>query len=156
MVILDSDIIIDHLRQPKNTLSIYSRLVKSYAPNQIFISTISIQELFQGNSSLNATKLKDIVSFLNQHPHLPYTKPIAKLAGEINRDLTIPIGFADAAIAATAIVNDCHLLTLNTKHFAKIPHLKLLLVPLPPTSQTSPAVTADSTAIARAPISTTT
>ncbi len=49
----------------------------------------------------------------------------AKFAGGIIRDLSHPIGFADAAIAATAILNGFSLLTFNKKDFAGIKNLQL-------------------------------
>ncbi len=41
------------------------------------------------------------------------------------RDSKTPIQFADAAIAATAIINGAELYTLNKKDFEKIPGLLL-------------------------------
>lgn len=56
---------------------------------------------------------------------LPYDMKTAKFAGGIIRDLSHPIGFADAAIAATAILNGFSLLTFNKKDFAGIKNLQL-------------------------------
>lgn len=56
---------------------------------------------------------------------LNYTFQVAKLGGEIARDLKNPIEFADSAIAATAIANDLELCTLNAKHFKGIKGVKL-------------------------------
>jgi predicted nucleic acid-binding protein len=56
---------------------------------------------------------------------VPYTYETAKLAGEIARDLERPIELADAAIAATTIINRGELLTINKKDFAAIPLLQL-------------------------------
>ncbi|MFH1030818.1 MAG: PIN domain-containing protein [bacterium] len=49
-----------------------------------------------------------------------------QLAGEIARDLKSPIEFADAAIAATAILRGASFLTLNKKHFSGIRELELI------------------------------
>ena len=54
---------------------------------------------------------------------LPYTYEVAQLAGEIARDLEFPIELADAAIAATTILNGGTLLTLNKKDFSGIKEL---------------------------------
>jgi predicted nucleic acid-binding protein len=56
---------------------------------------------------------------------MPYNYEIAKLAGEIVRDNKNLVEFPDAAIAATALVNEAELLTLNKKHFAGIKGLEL-------------------------------
>mgnify|MGYP001602359360 FL=1 len=59
---------------------------------------------------------------------VPYTFEIAEQAGKIARDFLHPIEFADAAIAATAIVQGGKLLTLNQKHFIGIPELELIKI----------------------------
>jgi len=55
---------------------------------------------------------------------LSYFYKIAKLAGEIARDIGRPIDFPDSAIAATAIINGGELFTLNKKDFKDIVNLK--------------------------------
>ena len=57
---------------------------------------------------------------------LPHSYEIAKLAGEIARDLKRPIELADAAIAATAVINQASLFTLNEKDFQGIKPLEIL------------------------------
>lgn len=56
---------------------------------------------------------------------LPYTYEVARLAGEIARDMGRPIDFADAAIAATAIVQGASLFTLDKNDFEGVPDLNL-------------------------------
>jgi len=55
---------------------------------------------------------------------LPYTSEVAQLAGEIARDLRRSISFADAAIAATTIINGGELCTLDKKDFLGIEDLR--------------------------------
>lgn len=55
---------------------------------------------------------------------MPYTYEVAQLAGAIARDLKQSLEFADAAIAATAIVNGAVLATFNKRHFAGIEDLE--------------------------------
>ena len=124
MVIIDTNIVIDHLRNPHNTSSLM-KLVKQLPKEQISLSIISIQELYEGRSTLDSHKEEILLAVISPLTILPYTFEIAQLAGQIARDLIRPIEFADAAIAATAIINEADLLTLNTKDFMHIKDLQL-------------------------------
>lgn len=126
MVILDTNIIIDHLRRPKKTDSYLIKLVKKLPKEPLAISIITIQELYEGQSTKNEQKERDLLAVVSPLKILPYTYEIAQLAGEIARDLREAIEFADAAIAATAVVNDCEFYTLNKKDFSKIKDLELV------------------------------
>lgn len=124
MVILDTSILIDHLR----TTSPESILLKTFRnhPNQTFaISVVTIQELYEGQSTKDQAKENQLLSLLSLFEVLPYNYEVAQTAGKIARDQKQPIELADAAIAATTIIADAQLLTLNTKHFVSIPGLSL-------------------------------
>ena len=127
MVILDTNIIIDHLRQPDR--SILLSFLNRQPQSEIFISTITIQELYIGQSTKNPAKEEMLQNIVNPLHLIPLTFPIAKLAGILIRDTQKPLTFADAAIAATAITNHLPLLTLNSKDFTSIPDLKLCPLP---------------------------
>lgn len=121
MVILDTCIIIDHLR--KKTLSKLIAIAKTLPKEQLAISLITIQELYEGQSTLLPEKEKDLLATISPLKILPYTYEIAKLAGKIARDLPHNIEFADSAIGATCLSYQASLYTLNKKHFSKIPDL---------------------------------
>lgn len=123
MVILNTNIIIDHLRQSGDDASYLMKVLKKEGKRSLFISTISIQELFEGKSTSHKEKLRLMLSVLAPLSVLDYDIKIAELAGEIARDLNRPLGFADSAIAATCIFNKGNLLTINKKHFENIPEL---------------------------------
>lgn len=125
MVIVDTNVIIDHLRQRDQTTELM-KVAKKFSKQNLGLSTISIQELYEGKSTRDEEKEKYLLAILSSLKILPYTYEIAKLAGEIARDLNNQIELADAAIAATAIVNGAQLLTLNKKDFADIKSLELL------------------------------
>ncbi len=126
MVIIDTNIIIDHIRQPKTTESHFLKVIKNN-PKEIFaISVFSVQELYVGRSTKQIEIEQYLLSIINSLKILPYTYTVAKLAGEIDRDSEKTIQFPDAAIAATAIINDASLYTLNQKDFIDIPNLQLL------------------------------
>ncbi|MFH1713389.1 MAG: PIN domain-containing protein [Candidatus Jacksonbacteria bacterium] len=125
MVILDTNIIIDHLRQIGAKETAFIKIAQEITRENLAVSVITIQELYEGISTRNAKTeayLLDIASPLKIYP---YTYEIAQLAGEIARDFARPIEFADAAIAATAIVNGAILATLNRRHFVGVKNLEL-------------------------------
>src|SRR3990172_7032187 len=97
MVVLDTNIIIDHLRQPSND-SILSELSKKFSGEEMGISVISIQELYEGKSTINPTKESQMMAVISQLVVLPYDVDVARLAGKIVRDSKIIIDLADAAI----------------------------------------------------------
>ena len=125
MVILDTNVLIDHLRQDPSL----SRLIafsKKHPEELLGMSIISVQELYQGKSTLDENKENVLLATINSLQLLPYTYEVSELAGKIARDLVLPIEFADVAIAATAIMNGAKLYTLNPKHFENISDLQLI------------------------------
>lgn len=126
MVIIDTSIIIDQLRRPKGTKTELIKFIKLKSDQDLTISMISIQELFQGQSTKDQGRLQILLAIISPLRILPYTYEIAQAAGELVRDTEQPIQFADAAIAATAIVNNCQLLTFNKKDFVGIKNLSLV------------------------------
>jgi len=125
MVVLDTSIIIDHLRQPPEK----SKLIKMFkiSSEDCGLSLVSVQELYEGESTKKDEEERYLLSTLTQIEILPYTYDVAKLAGQIARDLGRPIDLADAAIAATAILNGAQLFTLNKKDFQGIKNLEFLV-----------------------------
>lgn len=126
MVVIDTNILIDYVRRPKSDDSLLVKLITVKDPQDLTISIITIQELYVGQSSKIEGKEQFFLKIIDSLIILPYEYEVARLAGEIMRDSENPIGFADAAIAATTIVNDAQLATLNTKDFQGIKNLELL------------------------------
>lgn len=121
MVILDTNIIIDHLRlQNKSKDSKLMVLVKDNPKEDIAISMVTVQELYEGLSTKDPQKEQFLLATVSPLKILPYTYEVAQLAGEIARDINHPIELADAAIAATTILNNSQLFTLNKDDFTGI------------------------------------
>ncbi|MFH1601483.1 MAG: PIN domain-containing protein [Candidatus Shapirobacteria bacterium] len=120
MVVIDTSIVIDHLRQKTKIRSYLVKLVEKHPKNELAISVLSVQELYEGRSTRDVNQEKILLATISPLRILPYNYETAKMAGEIARDLAETIQFADAAIAATAIVNGGQLATLNKKDFQKI------------------------------------
>ncbi len=125
MVILDTNIIIDHLRQSPNKDTLLKNIARKTKKEDIAISVITVQELYEGKSTMNEEKEAYLLATITPLRILPYTYEVAQTAGKIARDLKQPIEFADAAIAATAITYGATLLTLNKTHFAGIRELEM-------------------------------
>ena len=126
MVVLDTNIIIDHLRQPKTKNSRLIKIAKQRPKETLAISMISIQELYEGRSTRNEEKEQFLLAIIAPLKILPYDYEAAKLAGQIARDLGRPIELADAAIAASTMLNGAQLVTLNKKDFQGIKELELV------------------------------
>jgi len=125
VVVLDTNIIIEHLRRHGKNSPLLS-LGKKF-PNELFaLSIISIQELFEGKSTRERQEEEFLLATLGPLKVLPYTFEIAQKAGEIARDLDRRVDLADAAIASTVIINGARFFTLNKKDFAGIKDLELL------------------------------
>lgn len=125
MVVLDTNIIIDHLRQSPNKETALKSIARKTRKEDLAISVITVQELYEGKSTLNEEKEAYLLATITPLRILPYTYEVAQTAGKIARDLKQPIEFADAAIAATAITHGASLLTLNKQHFAGIKELEI-------------------------------
>lgn len=125
MVMVDTNIVIDHLRSSVRKKSLLVQLEEQDPNRVIALSMLSVQELYEGQSTRQLSREKELLLAITPMQFLPYSYEVAKLAGKIARDHSKPLELADAAIAATSIINKVPLFTLNQKHFAEIPELTL-------------------------------
>lgn len=126
MVVIDTSVIIDHLRCLGRKRSVFDILSDKFAREEMAVSMPTIQELYEGKSTLDSQRKEEMLAIVGSIEILPYSYDVAKNAGEIIRDLNSELEFADAAIAASCLVNDCELATLNIKDFRSVPGLKLV------------------------------
>lgn len=121
-LLLDTSIIIDFLRlREKSKSTLYAITQKE---NTLFASIITHTELYAGTSVWSsAIALGELETVFSGIDLIPLTEKISQEAGNIKAHYTIDL--VDAIIAATAIANDMTLVTLNTKHFQKIPTLRI-------------------------------
>ena len=125
MVILDTSLIIDHLRQGSSGSTKLEKIAKKEGKDSLAISVITLQELYEGKSTRNDRKLGYMLSVLGPLKIFDYSMEVAELAGILARDSKISMEFADVAIAATCIFNGFPLYTLNLKYFKDMPDLEL-------------------------------
>lgn len=129
-LILDSDIIIDHL----NNKSDYLSSIVNNSDEDLFISIITWSEIVYGvkkSKNLN-TAYKQFTNFIIDLniKILEFDLKIADKFIDLKINLEkrgVRLEDFDLIIAATAIVNDLVLITKNIKHFSRIPKIKLFI-----------------------------
>ena len=109
---------------------LHQRMMTAMLKQEVVISVITRAETRYGLALLNATdKRRAPVSLLLQeYPALPWTVDAADQYGDIAAHLQQTgqvIGEMDTLIAAHALAEDLILVTHNTRHFERIPGLKL-------------------------------
>lgn len=122
-VLIDTSIIIEHLRKQDRQRSILYRIVDNYV---LCTSAIVEFELYSG--AIDDRKLRDVQEILEWCELLPLTSEVAQVAARTYRDLKVTnqlIEVRDIFIAATALAYGLPLLTLNTGHFSRIERLRL-------------------------------
>ena len=123
-LLIDTSIIIDHLRKKNKNKSQLYHIVGIYT---LFISTITVFELYAG--ATNDQKKQDISNVLEYVTILPFTKATAQKSGEIYLSLRREnqvIETKDLFIAATALFHDLPIMTLNLRHFERVKELNIL------------------------------
>jgi len=127
--LLDTNILSELIKKRPKTEFVYR--IKSEPSEYLCTSCICVFELRLGSAlrdnsvdfwnSINST----IVSRVNI---LDFCEEEACLAGDIFAQLKKSgniIGLEDVFIAATALTNNCVLVTANTKHYSRIENLKM-------------------------------
>jgi len=123
-MVVDTTIFIEHLRsrdKQKTTLAGFSSNVILY------VSTVTVFELFCG--ATDTVKYRDVQTILENLLILPVNAAIGEKAGEIFRNLRskgLMIEVSDILIAATALVNNLPVKTLNVRHFSRIDGLSFM------------------------------
>lgn len=121
MILCDTNILIEFY---KNNPSIIQELRK-IGQNQIAISAITQGELYFG--ALNKNELRTIKRHLATLHLIPIDNAISQKFLELMEAYTLShkLSIPDALIAATALIHQLELYTLNLKDFRYIPGLKL-------------------------------
>lgn len=122
-MVADTGIFIEHLRA-KDKLS--TTLYKISENQDRYISAVTMYELYMGATTRE--KKRDVEELTEGFSVLPFTDSIAKKAAEIYHKLRVSnqmIEFRDIFIAATCIVNELPIVTLNKKHFKRVDGLKI-------------------------------
>jgi predicted nucleic acid-binding protein len=122
-ILIDTSILIDHLRRQNKERSAYYRAAQQF---DCSVSVITEFEFRVGATQAN----QDFVSaLLDLTPILPFDSACVHAAASIYRDLKAVnrlIALPDLFIAATAVAHSLPLLTLNLSHFERVGKLTLL------------------------------
>ncbi len=119
-VALDTSVCIEIIKNKQHGISISEQI----SGNEIFLASVSLFELL-----LRKTNLEAVGMFAARMKLLDFDEKAARKASDIAKELGSKgeaVGLLDIFIAATAIVNNCALATLNTKDFSRIKGLKLV------------------------------
>lgn len=119
--LIDTDIIIDHLRGFRSLFEIEEILGTSL--ESMAISTVTAVEIYFGIKEFYPQKVKPVQTLINRFLALSLNLAIAKIAGEFRA--CYKLGLGDCIIAATAFVFNLILITKNIKHFKTIKGIKI-------------------------------
>jgi len=120
IVLIDTNIIIDHLRNFEPATNFFNSISEH---NLIIFSAITETELLSGQANNNKEKREELLQLLNQWYKIPIENPIALLAGDLSRKYNLEV--PDSIIAATALLSKAILVTKNEKHFISVSNLIL-------------------------------
>ncbi len=123
-ILIDTTIVIDYLRAGNKEKSYFVKLYKDF---DLYMSVISVFELFNGATSeqkkLDVETICDVLELIDFDVHT------AKLSSELYQDLLQKnkmIEFRDILIGATALQYNILIATLNVKHFERIRNLEIV------------------------------
>lgn len=121
-ILVDTSIIVDFLRRKDRGNTIFFNLIED--KYQLYASIITHTESYAGKKIWeNKYAMDELELLLNRITILPLQENISKKAGEIKAKNGADV--LDAIIAATSIIHDLDLATLNIKDFERIKGLKL-------------------------------
>ncbi|MEK6968276.1 MAG: PIN domain-containing protein [Nanoarchaeota archaeon] len=124
-MILDTSFVIDVLRNRKEAIEKSTQLDNSDEP--IFITSISVFELWQIWNLLGEKKKRILAEFVDSFGMLSFDSENAQLAGEVQSELMksgLQIDPEDCMIAGIALTSGQAILTRD-KHYSRIKGLKV-------------------------------
>lgn len=129
-IMIDTSILIDFSRRTKkkDEKTLWSQLLSKAKKegHQLILPSICLFEFFSGKEMDNSENIKKADNLLSDVIILDINEEISRKAGELFRKYEFEIGVVDYLLAATALVLDGSLITLNKKHFQNIKGLKFL------------------------------
>ncbi|MDR1963448.1 MAG: type II toxin-antitoxin system VapC family toxin [Planctomycetaceae bacterium] len=123
-MVIDSCIFIDYFRTRNKTGCLLKRLLRNNP--KVFVSAIAKYEVLCGSKYADLLFWQETFKMFLV---LPVDDTTIEMAHQIHRQLKRDrclLDIADILIAATAIVNDLPLATINRKHFERINGLRLV------------------------------
>jgi tRNA(fMet)-specific endonuclease VapC len=107
---------------------VVARLLE-HRPSELCLSSITLAELRFGADAKNSRKIhKAIENFVAEVEVIPFDEVAADRFGRVCAALARrgePIGTFDTLVAAHALSQDLTVVTNNTRHYARVPGLKV-------------------------------
>jgi tRNA(fMet)-specific endonuclease VapC len=133
-VILDSSVAIAAERRRETVERLIERIVNTTGDQEAALSAVGLTELIHGlyrapTSEIRLRRELFLNELLADLTVYPFTKETAMLAGRLDaeqqsRGVVIP--FSDLLIGATALTLGYSVLTVNTRHFQRVPGLSVM------------------------------
>lgn len=121
-LVCDTSILIDKLRGGKK----WDEFVESVEDDvNLYLPTIVVFELYSGKSTKSAVEVEKLNKVTKHFERVDLSEQIAVRAGGIYRDGVKDLQVPDYVIAATALELGAEVVTLNRKHFEKVPGVKI-------------------------------
>lgn len=112
-LLFDTDVLIDILKNNRKTIEQIKQLTKE--AEGFYCSTINLAEIFAGMRTNEEGRTRQLLEGVS---YFDVTMQIAELAGRMKfKTKTHTLWLDDCLIAATAIINECILVTKNIKHY---------------------------------------
>ena len=126
-ICLDTDIIIDYLKETKETENLMKKLFNKF--DEIVLTTVTIYELLAGVEYLGGKDRDDVETVIRNSSILLLDEIASREAAKITAELKKSgqqIGIADELIAAICKTYNICLLTKNVSHFQRVRDLKVI------------------------------
>ena len=122
-LIFDTCVLVCHLRGEDERCTRYIEQA-AHGDLEGFVSSVTVAELYAGER-LSAESESTVDSLLDAFTVLAVDRAAAAQAGRLVRRFrrSHGLGMLDAVIAATALLEESPVLTMNTRHFAPVPGL---------------------------------
>jgi tRNA(fMet)-specific endonuclease VapC len=133
-IILDSSVIITAERRGHSVRQILEQVQASQGETEVGLSVVTVAELVHGayrakTQTQQERRLEFIERLCQDVPVHPVTLDIARLVGRIEGQQEakgIQFAFEDLVIGVTALHLGYAVMTLNTRHFQRIPGLSVV------------------------------
>jgi len=126
-VCLDTNVVIDYLKQTKETEGLIERLYLRF--DEVALTVITVYELLLGVEYLGGKDRPEVDAIIKSSVVLPLSEEASREAARISAELKRSgqqIGIADELIVAICKTFDACLLTGNVDHFRRIDGLQII------------------------------
>lgn len=133
---LDSSVVIEAERQELNAAQFLKQIIRNVGEVEAALCSITVAELVHGiyraDTPERRTRRRAFLDDLKAAvPVHPITDSTAELIGKVGAEsaaMGVTISFDDLLIAACALERNYAVATRNTRHFEKVPGLKLVSI----------------------------